>query len=324
MDLYRHPKRLFIGFLLLSLLLHLLLLLIPKASLLPRPDLPEPVYVEVRPESEQEMSRELDLPVREELEKPRETPAERLGPADQVVEEEVAPLARDDMDQPAPQQATKPVPPAVPQPEIEAQPEPQEDVARQEAVEEKPARQDVPPQETAEPTERPATEDGTRPPITTSPPARPLPDMESLTTISPQVLARIESDWRQKYRAEVEHGDTVWLNTEQDLLNSFMRRFRTNVYLVWNYPARALEQNQQGTCLLRITVNRHGDVEDVQLLETTGYPLLDREAIDSVRKGATYGPLPRAYPHDTLKIMAFFQYSISNVIQYNRRPGRIY
>jgi protein TonB len=138
------------------------------------------------------------------------------------------------------------------------------------------------------------------------------------------VLASIESDWRRKYREDAEHGDTVWLNTEQDLLNSFMRRFRDNIYLVWDYPASALQRMQQGTCLLKVTINRHGDVDDVQLLESSGHLSLDREAIESVRKGATYGPLPGAYPHDSLKIMAFFQYSIGDVVQYRRRAGRIY
>ena len=52
------------------------------------------------------------------------------------------------------------------------------------------------------------------------------------------------------------------------------------------------------------------DVEDVQLLESSGYALLDREAIESVWKGATYGPLPKAYPNDNLKIMAFFLYDL--------------
>ena len=66
-------------------------------------------------------------------------------------------------------------------------------------------------------------------------------------------------------------------------------------------------------------VNRRGDVENVQLLESSGYPLLDREAMESVRQGATYGPLPRAYPHEQLNIMAFFQYGIGGNIQYRRR-----
>ena len=319
MELNQYEKRLFIGFILISLLLHLLLLLIPKANLFPRPPRPEPVYVEVRPTPQPDLSRELDLPVRKELEKPRETPAERLGPADQVVDKEVAPEGKDDIDQTAPQQASKPAPTAAPQPEPVAQPKPRQEVVQNEPTE------PVEKKETKETVERRLTKESTQPPVAASPPAKPVPDLEKLTTISPRALARIESDWRRKYRQDVERGDTVWLNTEHDLLNSFMRRFRDRIYLVWDYPAKAQQQMQQGTCLLRITINRQGDVEDVLLLESSGYPLLDREAIESVRKGATYGPLPRAYPNEQLKIMAFFQYSLNgNVVQSRRRAGQIY
>lgn len=336
MDTYRHQNRLLLACILLSLLLHLLLLLMPDTGFLPTPPPPEPVYVEVRPTPSQDQPRELDIPVREALEKPRETPAERLGPTDQVVEEERAPEGEDDMDLTARPPAPKPVPaPVPPPPPMETEkPTPQVVEKPTPQVAEKPQPQKVEqkvdqpaPQKTEtarvtpegdRPKREPAPQSEAAPQPEPSSPPKSLPDLKTLTQISPQTLASIESDWRRKYRANLEQSDTVWLDTEQDLLNSFMRRFRTNVYLVWDYPAEALRQMQQGTCLLRITINRQGDVENVQLLESSGYPLLDREAMESVKQGATYGPLPRAYPHDQLKIMAFFQYGIGNSMQYRR------
>ena len=154
-----------------------------------------------------------------------------------------------------------------------------------------------------------------------------LPDLQTLTKISPSTLAQIESDWRRKYREDVARGDTVWMDTEQDLLISFMRRFRDNIYNVWNYPEIAAQRGQQGTCLLRITIDRKGNVSDVTLLESSGHRILDDEAIRAVRQGATYGPLPRAYPHEELKIMAFFKYHLGGAVQGSSRrrfPGQIY
>ncbi len=87
------------------------------------------------------------------------------------------------------------------------------------------------------------------------------------------------------------------MDSQQDLLFSFMRRFRTNIYNVWNYPSAAAQKNQQGTCLLRITIDRRGNVSDVQLLESSGHRVLDEEAMTAVRQGATYGPLAKILPH---------------------------
>ena len=316
----QRQNRIITGFILLSLLLHLLLLLVPKNKLFPTDITPKPVYVEVRPPQIQEpvKDRELDLPIRKELEKPRETPAKRLAEKDQVVEKEMAPEGKDteDLQQTvsAPKPAPKPVPKAIPKP----QPKPPVEPPPKEIAE-------TSPKETVETTPAPVTPEGWQ--------AKPeqksladLPDLKALTQISPGTLAQIENDWRRKYREDIAKGDTVWMDTEQDRLISFMRRFRTNIYNVWNYPSDAAERNQQGTCLLRITVDREGNVTDVRLLESSGYRSLDEEAMRAVRQGASYGPLPRSYTHPDLKIMAFFQYSMSGTVRrsYRPRPGQIY
>lgn len=289
-------------FILLSLLLHLLFLLVPKELLVPASKAPDPVYVEVRPP--QPKDRELDLPIRKELEKPRKKPAKRLAEKDQVVEKETAPEGKDFEDREkvvrSPQPAPKPVPPVPPA--------------------QKPAEKAVEKQQPA-----PFTPEGWR--------ARPkdkvlkdIPDLAALTNISPNTYSRIETDWRRKYREDVEKGDTVFMDTEQDLLHSFMQRFRDNIYLVWNYPAQAAQRNQQGTCLVRITVDRKGNALNIELLESSGYDTLDQETIRAIRKAAkSYNPLPRAYPNEDLKIIAYFQYHLSNVRTVKRRrPGDIY
>ena len=293
----QRQNRIITGFVLLSLLLHLLLLLVPKDRLFPVEMAPPPVYVEVRPP--QALDRELDLPIREELEKPREKPAERLAEKDQVVEKETAPEGQDTEDREPVVQAPQPVP--RPQPPTPPRPEPSPEKPKADESDQTLA-------ETLEGWKQKKTE-----------PPQKLPDLETLTQISPQAMAQIESDWRQKYRKDIERGDTVWMDTQQDLLISFMRRFRNNIYGVWNYPESARRQNQQGSCLLRITVDRDGNVTDVILMESSGYRVLDDEAMRAVRQGATYGPLPRAYPNEYLHIMGLFNYQMGGSSGYQRR-----
>ena len=304
----QRQNRIIAGFILLSLLLHLLLLLLPKDKLFPEVAPPEPVYVEVRPPQQQE--RELDLPIRKELEKPREKPAKRLAEKDQVVEKEMAPEGQDTEDREKIVRAPKPAPKPAPKAPPKEQAKPREEVVEQ---------------KTESDLELPFTPDGwkLKPEKKQS---REVPDLQTLSQISPATLSKIESDWRRKYRADVARGDTVWMDSQQDLLYSFMRRFRTNIYNVWNYPSSAAQKRQQGACLLRITIDRRGNISDVQLLESSGYQILDDEAITAVRQGATYGPLPRAFPHEELKIMAFFDYRLSGSASRSsrRRPGAIY
>jgi protein TonB len=249
---------------------------------------PQPVYVEVR--HPERRDRELDLPVQPPPPRPRDTPAKRLAEQDQVVKRETAPQGEDAEDrqrsvraQRAPAAPAAPAPvPAVPPPPLPSEPE-----------------HPLSPQ----------GEQGVAVP-------QPAPSLEQLTRLTPTTMAKLESDWRKKLREGVERGDTVWLDTEQDLLISFFRRFKTNIYNVWNYPERARMREEQGKCLLRIVVSRQGTIDEVALLESSGSRELDDEAVRAVRKGQPYGPLPSAYPHEKLNIMAYFNYSLSSSRRY--------
>jgi len=84
----RREIRTLLLFLFISLLLHLLVLLLTReADLLPETVVEKPVYVEMAPPQRE---RELDLPVTPDQQ--RTAPAKRLGPSDQVVAHETAPV----------------------------------------------------------------------------------------------------------------------------------------------------------------------------------------------------------------------------------------
>ena len=302
---------LLIGALIISVLLHLLL----GVLLAVMPEFGQtrtdqaPIIVEVVPPRKPPApprTRELEPPPRPAPAIPRERPAKRLGPEDRVAPKETAPQGEDTEDrrpsapsrQAAPQAATPPRSPAPSAP----------------APSQAPATGEAPLRPTAPQGEFPAS-------APTPGGSRPSPSLEQLTTLAPATRARMESDWRKKYREGVERGDTVWLDTEQDLLISFFRRFKDGIYRVWNYPESARQREEQGRCLLRITVNRQGGVENVELLESSGSYALDEEAMRAVRKGQPYGPLPAAYPNPELNIMGYFTYNLTRGFKY---PGRIH
>ena len=281
------------GCLVLSILLHLLLLLV-LPNLGQKLAGPPPFLVEVVPPRRPPPARprELELPRQPPPVQPREQPARRLGQEDQVVKRETAPSGEDFEDAPrsarAAQPRQQPGPPAL-----------------------SPAPAEVP---------RPVAPQGELPAAGEYPAPARGPSLEELTTLAPTTVARLQSDWRRKYREGVEKGDTVWLDTEQDLLISFFKRFKNNLYNVWNYPEEARLRGEQGACLLRIVVSRQGTIDSVELLESSGSHALDEEAMRAVRKGAPYGPLPAAYQHAQLKIMAYFRYSLNRRFIYGERP----
>lgn len=148
-----------------------------------------------------------------------------------------------------------------------------------------------------------------------------LPSLNQLTNLSPTTLARMdrqEQQQRSKDRPEIAlKDDEVWLNLRQDdKLISFFRRFSDRIEAVWNYPTEASSQGVEGTLLIKIIVNKKGELIDAFPLESSGSKILDYEAITAVYRAAPFGELPRYYPHDQLKIFAHFQYNLSRRMIY--------
>jgi protein TonB len=123
---------------------------------------------------------------------------------------------------------------------------------------------------------------------------------------------------RAKERKDTEIGDTVWLNLQNNLLVSFFRRFHDQIELVWNYPSKAIANGIEGTLELMIIVDRTGKLLDVDLRQSSGSDLLDFEAIQAVYRAAPFGPLTKHYPHEKLKIRAYFSYRLGGKIIYGR------
>lgn len=123
-------------------------------------------------------------------------------------------------------------------------------------------------------------------------------------------LSNLEENYRKKYESDVKEGDTKFLNTDDIQFGSFLRRFEDAVYGVWRYPADAARLGIEGVTPVKITFNKRGEVENVQLLESSGSKILDSEVFRTLRLIGPVGGFPKGYEKDKFYLVAFFQYGI--------------
>ncbi|HRX80850.1 MAG TPA: energy transducer TonB [Pirellulaceae bacterium] len=50
------------------------------------------------------------------------------------------------------------------------------------------------------------------------------------------------------------------------------------------YPSVAIENNWEGTVLLRVYINAEGSIDDVEVARSSGYPVLDGAAVNAVQR----------------------------------------
>jgi protein TonB len=75
------------------------------------------------------------------------------------------------------------------------------------------------------------------------------------------------------------------------------------------YPEMAGELNQQGTVVIRFTVDRAGHVSGLEMVSPTGYALLDQAWLGLFRD-ADLPPFPRDATSDTARITASMHFEI--------------
>ena len=290
---YRRTKRLTITFIILSILLHILIFLIVLSSQVlienkqAKTQKEKPKFIEIT---------ELPVPKEKETKPPKELKrlAER---SHEAVEEKT----RDDF--------TKRGSTAqIPQPQ---QP-PQEKKPKEEKKVEKPKKQEPrkkptkiasAPKEILKESELPKKESKER--------KTPEISKEQLFHSSPSQFAQEQKSSRDFLGDRNVHKkeDTVDLNTTEFRYLSYFLKLKRQIEGVWNYPEASRMRGEQGELLLVFTIRRDGYLEDVKLLDTSGFRRLDDEAIRAIRVAAPFSPFPKSWDLERLNIRAIFRYS---------------
>lgn len=127
---------------------------------------------------------------------------------------------------------------------------------------------------------------------------------------SATAMAKLEEEYRRKYAPEVAEGETRFLNTDDILFGSFLRRFETAVYGVWRYPSEAARLGIEGVTPVRITFNRNGEIIQKEILQSSGSRILDEEVLRTLGQIGSVGRFPRGYDKENFNLIAFFRYGI--------------
>jgi len=76
------------------------------------------------------------------------------------------------------------------------------------------------------------------------------------------------------------------------------------------YPEASVRYGLYGELRLLVVIHKDGNLEDIRILKSSGYAVLDEAAIKIVRMAAPYSPFPAelAATTDTLEIIRTWQF----------------
>lgn len=69
------------------------------------------------------------------------------------------------------------------------------------------------------------------------------------------------------------------------------------------YPERALRRHTTGTGAVRLTIVPSGDVEDIEIVQSTSSPILDQELKEMVERASPFPPFPKDLTRDSIVVV---------------------
>jgi len=98
--------------------------------------------------------------------------------------------------------------------------------------------------------------------------------------------------------------DSVTLDTDEFKFMSYNRWLKIKVESVLHYPELAAVSGYQGTLYVKFDILKDGSLGAVELLKSSGYKILDDEALRSIRSSAPFQPLPDDWSMERYSIRA--------------------
>ena len=114
----------------------------------------------------------------------------------------------------------------------------------------------------------------------------------------------------EKESSEVDE-DTISLDTKDAKYVSYAGVLKGRIARQWRYPSLAKKQLLEGQMQVVFSLNRDGSIIRVEKIATTGYEILDDEAIRAIREAAPFPSFPSHITVKRLNIRANFVYRLT-------------
>ena len=108
---------------------------------------------------------------------------------------------------------------------------------------------------------------------------------------------------------DLDDDKPVSLDTKEEKYASYFARIKHQIERVWVYPSDAARRGVSGDLSLTFRISKDGNLMGVQLVDQSGYEILDLAALKAVKEAAPFYPFPKNIRQKKITILANFVYS---------------
>ena len=102
----------------------------------------------------------------------------------------------------------------------------------------------------------------------------------------------------------------ITLDDEDLKYASYLQGLKNRIELIWKYPETARRDGLQGDLVMKFSIAKSGRVENIELVKSSGYPMLDDAAKQALHDASPFNPLPDQWHQDYFTITGTFVYRL--------------
>jgi len=155
---------------------------------------------------------------------------------------------------------------------------------------------------------------------------KPLPSEPILKEEKPLSLYPTKeriAELSKKYEKEAPVGEKdrdISFDTSEPRYTSYFEGLKAKIYHEWEYPDAAASGGQAGRLFVNFVILKDGTLEDVTLIRSSGYPMLDNAAISAIRLAAPFYPFQKSFGSlEKITVNASFEYILYPYINRQKR-----
>ena len=100
---------------------------------------------------------------------------------------------------------------------------------------------------------------------------------------------------------------------EEEIILRYTDALKQRIQQVRQYPRWARRQEWEGTALLRFDVQSTGRMEDVQLIRSSGFEILDTEAMAAIRRAQPFPAFPDYLNQKKIKVQVSIHFQLMDL-----------
>jgi len=111
--------------------------------------------------------------------------------------------------------------------------------------------------------------------------------------------------------AKAPAGEWSELSLEQEnqpSYRAYIREVKERIQRQWRHPPEVQQGKLQGITVIRLRINRGGNLLKASLEQSSGSALLDRQSLQAIQGAAPFGAMPDDLDLATLQVVARFRY----------------